>query len=165
MRLRQGAQARRPRGPGAPGVPHASLRSWLQMATVVIQDRVAERRDQVRAFMEEHVYPNEQALAREDDAADELVRELQQEAKDAGLWAPHLPPEAGGSGSGFIEYAYLNEEIGRSTYAQLVFGCQAPDAGNGEILHMFGSDDQKHRFLEPLVSGATRSFFGMTEPE
>jgi acyl-CoA dehydrogenase len=135
------------------------------MATVVIPDRVAERRDQVRAFMQEHVYPNEQALAREDDAADALVRELQQEAKDAGLWAPHLPPEAGGSGSGFIEYAYLNEEIGRSAYAQLVFGCQAPDAGNGEILHLFGTDDQKRRFLEPLVSGATRSFFGMTEPE
>jgi acyl-CoA dehydrogenase len=135
------------------------------MATVVIPDLVAERREQVRAFMEEHLYPNEQALAREDEAADALVRELQQDAKDAGLWAPHLPPEAGGSGSGFIEYAYLNEEIGRSTYAQLVFGCQAPDAGNGEILHLFGTDEQKERFLKPLVSGATRSFFGMTEPE
>jgi acyl-CoA dehydrogenase len=135
------------------------------MATVVIPDLVAERREQVRAFMEEHVYPNEQALAREDEAADALVRELQQDAKDAGLWAPHLPPEAGGSGSGFIEYAYLNEEIGRSTYAQLVFGCQAPDAGNGEILHLFGTPDQKQQFLEPLVAGATRSFFGMTEPE
>jgi acyl-CoA dehydrogenase len=135
------------------------------MATVVIPDLVAERREQVRAFMDEHVYPNEQALAREDEAADALVRGLQQDAKDAGLWAPHLPPEAGGSGSGFIEYAYLNEEIGRSTYAQLVFGCQAPDAGNGEILHLFGTDEQKERFLKPLVSGATRSFFGMTEPE
>jgi alkylation response protein AidB-like acyl-CoA dehydrogenase len=126
---------------------------------------IAERRERVRAFMEEHVYPNEQALAREDDAADALVGELQQEARDAGLWAPHLPPEAGGSGSGFIEYAYLNEEIGRSQYAQLVFGCQAPDAGNGEILQLFGTDEQKERFLRPLVSGATRSFFGMTEPE
>jgi acyl-CoA dehydrogenase len=135
------------------------------MTTAVIPDLVAERRAQVRAFMEEHVYPNEQALAREDEAADALVRELQQEARAAGLWAPHLPPEAGGSGSGFIEYAYLNEEIGRSTYAQLVFGCQAPDAGNAEILHLYGTPDQKRRFLEPLVSGETRSFFGMTEPE
>ena len=135
------------------------------MATVAIPDRVAERRAQVRAFMDEHVYPNEQALAREDDAADALVRELRLAAKDAGLWAPHLPPEAGGSGSGFIEYAYLNEEIGRSMYAQLIFGCQAPDAGNAEILHMFGTDEQKERWLEPLVAGATRSFFGMTEPE
>jgi alkylation response protein AidB-like acyl-CoA dehydrogenase len=135
------------------------------MATVVIPDLVAERRAQVRAFMDEHVYPNEAALAREDDAADALVRDLQQAAKEAGLWAPHLPPEAGGSGSGFLEYAYLNEEIGRSAYAQLIFGCQAPDAGNAEILHLFGTDEQKERFLQPLVSGATRSFFGMTEPE
>jgi acyl-CoA dehydrogenase len=135
------------------------------MATVVIPDLIADRREQVRSFMEEHVYPNESALAREDEAADALVAALRQEAKDAGLWAPHLPPEAGGSGSGFLEYAYLNEEIGRSMYAQLVFGCQAPDAGNGEILHLFGTGRQKKEFLEPLVSGATRSFFGMTEPE
>jgi alkylation response protein AidB-like acyl-CoA dehydrogenase len=135
------------------------------VATVVIPDLIADRREQVRSFMEEHIYPNEQAFAREDDAADSLVAGLRQEAKDAGLWAPHLPPEAGGSGSGFLEYAYLNEEIGRSMYAQLIFGCQAPDAGNGEILHMFGTNQQKKRFLEPLVSGATRSFFGMTEPE
>jgi acyl-CoA dehydrogenase len=137
----------------------------LPVATVVIPDLIAERRDRVRAFMDEHVYPNEQALIREDDAADVLIGELRREAKDADLWAPHLPPEAGGSGSGFLEYAYLNEEIGRSMYAQLVFGCQAPDAGNGEILHLFGTEQQKKQFLQPLVSGEMRSFFGMTEPE
>jgi acyl-CoA dehydrogenase len=135
------------------------------MATVVIPDLVADRRERVRGFMEEHVYPNEAALLAEDDAADALIRDLQHEAKEAGLWAPHLPPEAGGSGSGFIEYAYLNEEIGRSSIAQLVFGCQAPDAGNGEILHLYGTDEQKERFLRPLVAGDSRSFFGMTEPE
>jgi acyl-CoA dehydrogenase len=137
----------------------------LPVATVVIPDLIAERRDRVRAFMDEHVYPNERALIREDDAADVLIGELRREAKDADLWAPHLPPEAGGSGSGFLEYAYLNEEIGRSMYAQLVFGCQAPDAGNGEILHLFGTEQQKKQFLQPLVSGEMRSFFGMTEPE
>ena len=115
--------------------------------------------------MEEHVYPNEPTLFREDDAADALIRELQQKAKGAGLWAPHLPPEAGGSGSGFLEYAYLNEEIGRSFIAQLIFGCQAPDAGNGEILHLYGTEGQKALYLRPLVAGETRSFFGMTEPE
>ena len=115
--------------------------------------------------MEEHVYPNEPALFSEDDAADALIHELQQEAKEAGLWAPHLPPEAGGSGSGFIEYAYLNEEIGRSFIAQLIFGCQAPDAGNGEILHLYGTAEQKERWLAPLVAGEVRSFFAMTEPE
>jgi acyl-CoA dehydrogenase len=132
---------------------------------VVIPDLVSERREQVRAFMDEHIYPNENALLAEDEHADALIAELRQEARDAGLWAPHLPPEAGGTGSGFIEYAYLNEEIGRSFIAQLIFGCQAPDAGNGEILHMFGTPKQKEQFLAPLVAGDTRSFFGMTEPE
>jgi acyl-CoA dehydrogenase len=135
------------------------------VASVVIPDAAAERRERVRSFMEDYVYPNETALFREDETSDVLIRELQQDAKDAGLWAPHLPPEAGGSGSGFIEYAYLNEEIGRSFIAQLVFGCQAPDAGNGEILHLYGTDEQKERWLRPLVAGETRSFFGMTEPE
>ncbi|HET7572393.1 MAG TPA: acyl-CoA dehydrogenase family protein [Gaiellaceae bacterium] len=133
--------------------------------SVVIPEPIRERRARVRAFMEEHVYPNERALTREDEAADALVADLQRKARDAGLWAPHLPPEAGGSGSGFLEYAYLNEEIGRSFVAQLVFGCQAPDAGNAEILHLYGTEEQKRRFLAPLVAGETRSFFGMTEPE
>jgi len=133
--------------------------------SLVIPETIRERRAQVRAFIEAHVYPNEAALFGEDEASDALIAELQRKAKDAGLWAPHLPPEAGGSGSGFIEYAYLNEEIGRSFIAQLIFGCQAPDAGNGEILHLYGTPEQKERFLRPLVSGETRSFFGMTEPE
>src|SRR5918993_5217046 len=126
---------------------------------------VAARRAQVRAFMEEHVYPNEAALAREDESSDALIAELRAKAKAAGIWAPHLPEEAGGSGSGFMEYALLNEEIGRSTWAQLVFNCQAPDAGNGEILHLFGTPEQKERWLRPLVEGEIRSFFSMTEPD
>ena len=135
------------------------------MTELAIKPEVAERRAEVRAFMEEHVYPNETALAREDESSDALIAELRAKAKAAGIWAPHLPPEAGGTGSGFIEYALLNEEIGRSMWAQLVFNCQAPDAGNGEILHMFGTDEQKERFLRPLVDGTARSFFSMTEPE
>jgi acyl-CoA dehydrogenase len=132
---------------------------------LAIEPQVKERRAQVRAFMEEHVYPNEAALEREDDASDELIADLRERAKEAGIWAPHLPREAGGTGSGFIEYALLNEEIGRSMWAQLVFNCQAPDAGNGEILHHFGTEEQKEQFLRPLVEGTARSFFSMTEPE
>ena len=124
-----------------------------------------EARDRYRAFMEEHVYPNEIAIGREDDAAATVLAEVRALARDAGLWAPHMPPEAGGTGLGFLYYACLNEEIGRAAYAQLVFGCQAPDAGNAEILHMFGTDDQKERFLRPLVAGGVRSFFSMTEPD
>ena len=115
--------------------------------------------------MEKHVFPNERLLDREDDAAQELVASLQEKARAAGLWAPHMPPEAGGTGDGFLYYACMNEEIGRSHWAQLVFGCQAPDAGNAEILHHFGTPEQKERFLEPLVAGRARSFFSMTEPD
>ncbi len=124
-----------------------------------------EARARYRAFMDEHVYPNEAAIEREDNDALALLAELREKARATGLWAPHVPPEAGGTGLGFLYYACLNEEIGRSAYAQLVFGCQAPDAGNAEILHLFGTEEQKERFLRPLVAGETRSFFAMTEPE
>jgi acyl-CoA dehydrogenase len=125
-------------------------------------EEIVELRARYRAFMEEHVYPNEAGL-RSDDP--ELIGSLRAKSKEQGLWAPHVPPEAGGTGRGFLAYAHLNEEIGRSTYAQLVFGCQAPDAGNAEILHLFGTDEQKERWLRPLVAGKVRSFFSMTEPE
>jgi acyl-CoA dehydrogenase len=126
---------------------------------------IAELRGRYRAFLDEHVVPAERALNREDDEADALLADLRERARGEGLWAPHMPPEAGGTGRGFLAYALLNEEIGRSVWAQLVFGCQAPDAGNAEILHLFGTDDQKERWLRPLVAGAVRSFFSMTEPD
>src|SRR2546429_6817343 len=124
-----------------------------------------ERLEHVRAFMAERVLPNEQAIEKQDDEGEKLLAQLQDEVRELGLWAPHVPPEAGGSGTGFLDYAYLNEHIGRSMFGQLVFGCQAPDAGNAEILHLFGSDAQKERWLLPLVAGEIRSFFSMTEPE
>jgi acyl-CoA dehydrogenase len=128
-------------------------------------DEIVELRARVRAFMAEHVYPSEPALNREDDEADALVARLRSIVKEQGLWAPHLPPEAGGTSGSFLVYAYLNEEIGRSSWAQLIFGCQAPDAGNAEILWNFGTDKQKERWLRPLAAGDVRSFFSMTEPE
>ena len=124
-----------------------------------------ERLEQVRAFMAERVLPNEQAIEKQDDAGEQLLEQLRNEVRKLGLWAPHVPPEAGGTGTGFLDYAYLNEYIGRSMFGQLVFGCQAPDAGNSEILHMFGTDDQKEQWLQPLVAGQIRSFFSMTEPD
>ncbi|HXG76207.1 MAG TPA: acyl-CoA dehydrogenase family protein [Gaiellaceae bacterium] len=128
-------------------------------------DEVLELRARYRAFLEEHVYPNEPALFREDEEAEALLARLRALAREQGLWAPHLPPEAGGTSGSFLVYAHLNEEIGRSVWGQLVFNCQAPDAGNGEILWLFGTEEQKERFLKPLVAGEARSFFSMTEPE
>jgi len=134
----------------------------VAIADLAPTDELHALRERYRSFMEEHIYPNERGLHADDT---ELIRSLQAKAKEAGLWAPHVPPEAGGTGRGFLAYAHLNEEIGRSTYAQLVFGCQAPDAGNAEILHLFGTPEQKERWLFPLVAGEIRSFFSMTEPD
>lgn len=134
----------------------------MSVADLAAPQDVLELRGRYAAFMEEHVYPSEARLERDDE---ELIAALRARARAEGLWAPHLPPEAGGTGRGFLAYAYLNEVIGRSLYAQLVFNCQAPDAGNGEILHLFGSAEQRERWLKPLVEGEIRSFFSMTEPE
>ena len=107
-------------------------------------------RAQYRSFMEEHIYPSEEALSREDEDASSLLVSLRAKAKRAGLWAPHLPPEAGGTGAGFMAYASLNEEIGRVPWAQLVFNCQAPDAGNGEILYALRQLPNKNTPGSPL---------------
>jgi acyl-CoA dehydrogenase len=137
----------------------------MTVAELAPTHRFEDLRAAYRAFLDEHVYPVEAALGREDDEAEALMEGLRARAKAEGLWAPHLPPEAGGTGQGFLAYAYLNEEIGRTHWGQLVFNCQAPDAGNGEILHLFGTEEQKERWLKPLVEGEIRSFFSMTEPE
>ena len=135
------------------------------MIDFTLSPDLQELRRRVGEFMDEDIYPNENAIAREDDAADALLKRLQDRAKQIGVWAPHLPAEAGGMGIGFLGYAYLNEVIGRSFAAPRVFGCQAPDAGNAEILHLFGTAEQKQRWLKPLVAGEIRSCFSMTEPE
>ena len=126
---------------------------------------VRELRGRARGFMDEHIYPNEPVFDREDEDAEALVKDLRARVKAAGLWAPHIGPEAGGTGRGFLPYVFLNELIGRSVWAPLVFGCQAPDAGNAEILNLFGTPEQRERWLRPLVAGDVRSFFSMTEPE
>ncbi|HET7516842.1 MAG TPA: acyl-CoA dehydrogenase family protein, partial [Actinomycetes bacterium] len=135
------------------------------MAVLAMTPEVRELRERVRDLMDRLVYPNEVRLDREDDEAEALVKDLRAEVRAAGLWAPHIGPEAGGSGRGFVAYAFLNELIGRSVWAPLVFGCQAPDAGNAEILQSFGTEEQRRRWLAPLVAGDVRSFFSMTEPE
>ena len=94
-----------------------------------------------------------------------ILRPLQQQVKDQGLWAAHLRPELGGQGFGQVKLALLNEILGRSRWAPSVFGCQAPDSGNAEILALFGTDEQKSRYLQPLLDGEITSCYSMTEPQ
>jgi acyl-CoA dehydrogenase len=119
--------------------------------------KTVELRNQVAKFMDEHIYPNEQVLEKNDATADALVKELQAIAKSQGLWAPHLPKEAGGMGIPFLTYAYMSEVIGRSLQAPSAFGAQAPDSGNAEILWQFGTPEQKEKWLKPLVNGDIKS--------
>lgn len=93
-----------------------------------------------------------------------LVRPLQQQVKDQGLWACHLGPELGGQGFGQLKLALMNEILGRSRFAPIVFGTQAPDTGNSEILAHYGTDEHKAKYLQPLLDGEIVSCFSMTEP-
>ena len=85
--------------------------------------------------------------------------------KQMGLWAPGHPEEYGGMGLGLVDLGLVSEALGRSPLGHFVFGCHAPDAGNVEILHAYGTREQKERWLGPLVAGEIRSCFSMTEPE
>jgi acyl-CoA dehydrogenase len=94
-----------------------------------------------------------------------VLRPLQQKVKDHGLWAAHLSPDLGGQGYGQVKLALLNEILGRSRWAPSVFGSQAPDSGNAEIIALFGTDEQKRRYLQPLLDGDISSCYSMTEPQ
>lgn len=94
-----------------------------------------------------------------------LVRPLQQIVKERKLWACHLGPELGGPGYGQVKLALMNEILGRSHFGPIVFGCQAPDSGNAEILAHYGTPAQKKRYLEPLLNNDIVSCFSMTEPQ
>jgi len=95
----------------------------------------------------------------------EILRKLQVEVRSQGLWAPHLDPELGGQGFGQAKLCFINEILGRSNWAPRVFGAQAPDSGNSEILARFGTEEQKARFLRPLLDGEIISCYSMTEPD
>jgi alkylation response protein AidB-like acyl-CoA dehydrogenase len=137
-----------------------------------IKPEIQAMRQQIERFLEEKIYPIEAEMAEYDErefpkcAYDHpKIRALQAEAQALGLWAGHLPEEAGGLGLSVLDYGLLNEIIGRSELAPRVFGCNAPDSGNAEILWHFGTEAQKEQFFWPLQRSEIRSFFGMTEPE
>jgi acyl-CoA dehydrogenase len=93
-----------------------------------------------------------------------IIDPLKREVRDHGLWATHLGPELGGKGHGQLKLSLLNEILGRSGWAPVIFGCQAPDTGNAEIIAHYGTDAQKDRYLKPLLEGEMFSCYSMTEP-
>ena len=125
--------------------------------------------DWMDSFVTEEIEPIDHVIAHPYDTSDPLrnalIKPLQQQVKDRGLWAAHLGPNLGGLGFGQLKLALMNEILGRSTAAPVVFGCQAPDSGNAEILAHFGSDALKDRYLEPLLAGDIVSCYSMTEPQ
>jgi len=92
-----------------------------------------------------------------------VLKEKQKKVRQMELWAPNFPKDCGGMGMSLVDHGLLSEALGRTPLGHYVFWCQAPDAGNVEILHMFGTEEQKERYLKPLVAGDIRSCFSMTE--
>ena len=128
--------------------------------------------DWADAFVREHVEPLDLAFRDAGDPYDRknpvfkaITAPLKAETRRHDLWACHLGPELGGKGYGQVKLALLNEILGRSMWAPVIFGCQAPDSGNAEILAAFGTDEQKQRYLRPLLDGEIVSCFSMTEPQ
>jgi acyl-CoA dehydrogenase len=128
-----------------------------------LSERAATWQATIRAFIDEVVIPREQEAFR-NGVTDALRVELQDAAKQAGVWAPQANATLGGGGFGFEEVAALLEEAGRSLLGPLALNCAAPDEGNIHLLHMVASAEQREQYLKPLVSGAVRSCFAMTEP-
>jgi acyl-CoA dehydrogenase len=131
-------------------------------------DKVKALQQRLLAFMDEHIYPNEQRFADEVARArwspTRVIEELKPKAQSARLWNLFLRDAEQGEGLTNLEYAPLCEIMGRSAMAPEVFNCSAPDTGNMEVLARYGSPEQKERWLKPLLAGEIRSCFAMTEP-
>ena len=132
--------------------------------------KVQALQQRVLAFMDEHIYPNEQRHAEEAEnlgpwKVHPVIEELKPKAREAGLWNLFLPHSEHGAGLTNLEYAPLCEIMGRSFLAPEVFNCSAPDTGNMEVLARYGTPEHQESWLKPLLAGEIRSCFAMTEPE
>ena len=132
-------------------------------------DKVKSLRARLLSFMDEVVYPNEKVyfeqLRENRWSVPPVMEEMKAKAKEAGLWNLFLPDSERGGGLTNLEYAPLCEIMGRSVIAPEVFNCSAPDTGNMEVLERYGTEEQKERWLKPLLEGEIRSCFCMTEPD
>jgi acyl-CoA dehydrogenase len=132
--------------------------------------RTMELMEQLSAFMDEHIYPNEARFEQEVAHGDRwqplaLMEELKRQARARGLWNLFLPRDEHESGLSNYEYAPLAEIMGRVEWASEAFNCSAPDTGNMEVLLRYGTEAQKREWLAPLLAGEIRSAFAMTEPD
>jgi acyl-CoA dehydrogenase len=130
--------------------------------------RVKELEKNLRSFMDEHIYPNEDRYHREIEqnrwSPSRVIEELKPRARAAGLWNLFMPDREHGAGLTNLEYAPLCEIMGRNVMAPEVFNCSAPDTGNMEVIARYGTTAQQQRWLKPLLAGEIRSCFAMTEP-
>ncbi|NLU61995.1 acyl-CoA dehydrogenase [Rhodococcus sp. HNM0563] len=129
-----------------------------------------EKLDWADAFVRDEVEPLDLVWEHEqfvplDGLRRKAIDPLKQRVRKQGLWATHLGPELGGQGYGQLKLALLNEILGRSSWAPIVFGCQAPDTGNAEIIAHYGTPEQKRKYLQPLLDGELFSTYSMTEPQ
>jgi acyl-CoA dehydrogenase len=131
-------------------------------------DKVKDLQRRLQAFLDEHIYPNEQRyrdeIERNPWSPTKIIEELKPKARTAGLWNLFLPESEHGAGLTNLEYAPLCEMMGRSEIAPEVFNCSAPDTANMEVLTRYATPEQKERWLKPLLAGEIRSCFAMTEP-
>jgi acyl-CoA dehydrogenase len=135
-----------------------------------LSDKVKDLSRRLSAFMERHVYPNEQTFKEQLGKGDRwqptaIVEELKKKARAEGLWNLFLPESERGAGLTNLEYAPLCEIMGRSPIAPEAFNCSAPDTGNMEVLERYGTEEHKEKWLKPLLAGEIRSCFAMTEPQ
>jgi acyl-CoA dehydrogenase len=140
-----------------------------------LDERINDIRGRTAEIVNTWILPNEaklwgigrngQATDHDRRAAIELREEIKAAVWDAGLWAPHLPTEYGGMGLDFIAHAYMNEVLAYAMGAASLFGVVAPNSGNQSILVKYGTEDQKQKWLLPLINGEMESGFSMTEPE
>jgi len=139
-----------------------------------LSDHINDIRIRTARIVNEEILPNEAALwnLRRGNVSDdertrarELRHKIQDRVKAEGLWAPHLPPEYGGMGIDFLAHAYMNEILAYAVGAASLFGVVAPNSGNQTILAKYGTEEQKEKWLLPLVEGTMQSGFSMTEPE
>jgi acyl-CoA dehydrogenase len=117
----------------------------------------------MRGFVREEVIPLE-TLSLDEATFRRITDPMKQKVKDMGLWAAHLPPSMGGGGFGQVKLGLMHEILGQCMYAPSIFGNQAPDSGNAELLAEGGTQEQKEQWMQPLLDGKLRSAFSMTEP-